>query len=82
MKKTTDVTDWLSQTIDISKYFIWSPGLWDKDGLLYKVIFASGRLLEAGTFPKNVKKHAICQVQTGGGGRYPSVESPWTQWTP
>ena len=30
-----DVTDWLSQTTDISKYFVWSPGLWDKESPLY-----------------------------------------------
>ena len=27
MKKVNDVTGWLSQTTDISKYFIWAPGL-------------------------------------------------------
>ena len=27
MKNVNDVTDWLSQTTDISKYFVWSPGL-------------------------------------------------------
>ena len=27
MYKVTDVTIWLSQTTDNSKYFVWSPGL-------------------------------------------------------
>ena len=35
MKKVDDVTDWLSQTTDISKYFVWYPGLWDKESHLY-----------------------------------------------
>ena len=35
MKKVNDVTGWLSQTTDISKYFVWSPGLWDKECRLY-----------------------------------------------
>ena len=30
-----DVTNWLSQTTDNSKYFVWSPGLWDKESSLY-----------------------------------------------
>ena len=35
MKKMNNVTDWISQTTDISKYFVWSPGLWDKESCLY-----------------------------------------------
>ena len=35
MKNVNDVTGWLSQTTDISKYFVWSPGLWDKESRLY-----------------------------------------------
>ena len=35
MKKVNDVTGWLSQTTDISKYFIWSLGLKDKESRLY-----------------------------------------------
>ena len=35
MKKVNDVTGWLSQTIDILKYFVWSPGLGDKESRLY-----------------------------------------------
>ena len=35
MKKVNDFTDWLSQTTDISKYFVWYPGLWDKESRLY-----------------------------------------------
>ena len=35
MKNVNDVTGWLSQTTDISKYFDWSPGLWDKESHLY-----------------------------------------------
>ena len=27
MKNVNDVTGWLYQTTDISKYFVWSPGL-------------------------------------------------------
>ena len=27
MKNVNDVTGWLSQTTDISKYFVWPPGL-------------------------------------------------------
>ena len=27
MENVNDVTGWLSQTTDISKYFVWSPGL-------------------------------------------------------
>ena len=37
MKNENDVTGWLSQTTDISKYFIWSPGLWDKESCLYEI---------------------------------------------
>ena len=37
MKNVNDVTGWLSQTTDISKYFVWSPGLWDKESRLYLV---------------------------------------------
>ena len=35
MKNVNDVTGWLSQTTDISKYFVWSPGFWDKESRLY-----------------------------------------------
>ena len=35
MYKPNDVTNWLSQTTDNSKYFVWSPGLWDKEHRLY-----------------------------------------------
>ena len=35
MYKANDVTNWLSQTTDNSKHFVWSPGLWDKGSLLY-----------------------------------------------
>ena len=35
MYKANDVTNWLSQTTDNSKYFVWSPGLWDKESRLY-----------------------------------------------
>ena len=35
MYKVNDVTNWLSQTTDNSKYFVWSPGLWDKESRLY-----------------------------------------------
>ena len=35
MKNVNDVTGWLSQTTDISKYFVWSPGLRDKESRLY-----------------------------------------------
>ena len=35
MYKGNDVTHWLSQTTDTSKYFVWSPGLWDKESHLY-----------------------------------------------
>ena len=30
-KKANNSTEWLSQTTDISKYFVWSPWLWNKD---------------------------------------------------
>ena len=36
MKNVYDVTDWLSQTTDISKYSVWFPGLWDKESRLHK----------------------------------------------
>ena len=35
MKKVNDVTGWLSQTTDVSKYFVWSPGLRHKESRLY-----------------------------------------------
>ena len=35
MYKVNDVANWLSQTTDNSKYFVWSPGLWDKESRLY-----------------------------------------------
>ena len=35
MKNVNDVTGLLSQTTDISTYFVWSPGLWDKESRLY-----------------------------------------------
>ena len=35
MKNVNDVTGWLSQTIGILKYFVWSPGLWDIESRLY-----------------------------------------------
>ena len=37
MYKVNDVTNWLSQTTDNSKYFVWSPGLWDKESRLYSL---------------------------------------------
>ena len=39
MKNVNDVTGWLSQTTDISKYFVWSPGLRDKESRLYILYF-------------------------------------------
>ena len=39
MKNVNDVTGWLSQTTDISKYFVWSPGLWDKEIRLYVLTY-------------------------------------------
>ena len=32
--KNVNVTDWLPQTTDISKYFVWSSWLWDKESCL------------------------------------------------
>ena len=34
MKNVNDLTGWLSQTTDISKDFVWSPGNWDKESRL------------------------------------------------
>ena len=38
MYKVNDVTNWLSQTTDNSKYFVCSPGLWDKESRLYIIL--------------------------------------------
>ena len=38
-----DVTNWLSQTTDNSKYFVWSPGLQDKESRLYNTDILSMR---------------------------------------
>ena len=35
MHKVNDVIDWLSQTTDNSKYFVWPSGFWDKESRLY-----------------------------------------------
>ena len=35
MYKVNDVTNWPSQTTDNSKYFVWSPGLWDKACMIF-----------------------------------------------
>ena len=45
MKNVNDVTGWLSQTTDISKYFIWCPWLRDKESRLY-VIHPSNSLTD------------------------------------
>ena len=42
MKNVNDVTGWLSHTTDISKYFVWSPGLRDKESRLYIVSAGHG----------------------------------------
>ena len=41
MYKVNDVTNWLSQTTDNLKYFLWSPGLWDKESHLYNEKYCS-----------------------------------------
>ena len=39
MKKVNDITDWLSQTTDISKHIVWYPGLWDISNYWYLEAF-------------------------------------------
>ena len=60
MYKVNDVTNWLSQTTDNSKYFVWSPGLWDKESRLYLIL----------TWLK-FKGFVSCVyvLEVGGGGR-------------
>ena len=53
MKNVNDVTGWLSQTTDISKYFVWSPGPWDKESRLYLRMYMTTCLILA------CKKEAI-----------------------
>ena len=62
MKKVNDVTGWLSQTTDISKYFVWSPGLWDKESRLYMEIAHSDIIFHY--LSLIMRKPVLCHMRT------------------
>ena len=73
MYKVNDVTNWLSQTTDNSKYFVWSPGLWDKESRLYIHICKSQGKMNVDTFLYNREETVDKSLFWGWNGLVPKL---------